>query len=188
MFSNVSVLIKFICFYLGRVIFVIIPFLRILKLDVKEFFNSKQDYIKEIIKTYAITLLFYIPIALIVKLIAGSEPTNQTNIKEIPLWITAILAIGIAPISEEILFRGFLRKIFKNDWLFISISGILFGVDHCLYAESNLLMYLYILPYTVMGLGFAKLYSKTNNIFANIILHFMWNLIAMGCMLILYIG
>ena len=43
-----------------------------------------------------------------------------------------------------------------------------------MYAEENLLMYLYILPYSVMGIGFAKLYTKTNNIYTNILIHFIW--------------
>lgn len=185
---NVSDLIKAICVYLGRIVIAIIPFYAILKRDIKEFFENKKDYIREIIKYFAIIILFYIPVTLIVSLITGSEATNQSIIKEIPIWITAILAILVAPISEEILFRGFLRRIFKNDWVFIAISGIIFGAIHCMYAESNLLMYLYVLPYTVMGAGFAKLYTKTNNIFANIVLHFMWNLIVLGSMLILSIG
>ena len=55
-----------------------------------------------------------------------------------------------------------LNTIFKNKKVFIAVSGIIFGVIHCMYAEENLLMYLYILPYSVMGAGFAKLYTKTN--------------------------
>ena len=57
-----------------------------------------------------------------------------------------------------------------------------------MYAEQNLLMYLYILPYAVMGAGFAKLYVKTNNIYTNIILHFIWNLMALVSMIVLSIG
>ena len=185
--SNVNNMILAIGIYLGRIIFVIIPFFNILKRDIKEFICNKKLYLYEIIKTFAITILFYIPVALIINLITGSEATNQNLIKEIPLWITAILAVIIAPISEEILFRGFIRKIFKNDWVYIAISGIIFGVIHCMYAEENWLMYLFVLPYAVMGVGFARLYAKTNNIIANIALHFIWNLFVLGTMVILSI-
>ena len=180
--------IQIIVFYGGRVVFAAIPFFTTLKRDFKDFINNRKDYLKEFVKIFAITLLFYVPVALIVNLITGNESTNQSLIKEIPLWLTAILAVIIAPISEEILFRGFLRKIFKNDLLFIIISGIIFGIIHCMYAEENLLMYLYILPYSVMGVGFAKLYTKTNNIYTNILIHFIWNAIAMLAMIVLSIG
>ena len=184
---NINVFVMAIIIYLGRIIAVVIPFFKILKRDIKEFFKNKKKYIKEIIKTFSITMLVFLPASIVVSAITGSQSTNQNLIKEIPLWITAILAVGVAPISEEILFRGFLRRIFKKDWIFIATSGIIFGVIHCLYAEENWLMYLFILPYAVMGIGFAKLYAKTNNIIANIILHFIWNLIVIGAMCILSI-
>lgn len=179
---------QIIIFYGGRVVFAIIPFFTTLKRDFKDFINNRKEYLKEFVKILSITLLFYVPVALIVNLITGNESTNQSLIKEIPLWLTAILAVIIAPISEEILFRGFIRKVFKNDLLFIIISGIIFGIIHCMYAEENLLMYLYILPYSVMGAGFAKLYTKTNNICTNILIHFIWNAIAMVAMIVLSIG
>ena len=183
-----NVWLKVIIFYGGRIVIAALPFITVLKRDFKDFIKNRKDYIKEIIKSFAITLLWYVPFAIIVNLITGNESTNQNLIKEIPLWATAVLAIVIAPISEEILFRGFLRKVIKNDIVFIIISGIIFGIIHCMYAEENLLMYLYILPYAVMGAGFAKLYVKTNNIYTNIILHFIWNLMALVSMIVLSIG
>lgn len=186
-FQDLNSWIKILLYYGGRIIVVVIPFFNILKRDIKEFLKNKKIYINKTIKTFSITLLFYIPITLVLNLILGSNSTNQNLISEIPLWITAILGIIVAPISEEILFRGFLRKIIKNDYVFIAISGIIFGIVHCMYIEENWLMYLFILPYAVMGIGFAKLYTKTNNIFANIIIHFLWNLIGVLGMLILSI-
>ena len=136
------------------------------------------------IKYFSIIILFYIPVALILNLVLGGNSTNQNIIKEVPIWITSILVIVVAPISEEILFRGFLRRFIKNDNLFIAVSGIIFGIVHCIYAEENWLMYLFILPYAIMGAGFAKVYSKTNNIVTNICLHFMWNSIVLAAMII----
>ena len=184
-FQDLNVWVKSIIYYCGRIVVVIIPFFNILKRDIKEFFKNKQLYINKIIKTFSITLLFYLPISLVLNLVLGSNSTNQNLINEIPLWITAILAVVVAPISEEILFRGFLRRIFKNDNVFIALNGIIFGIVHCMYIEENWFMYLFVLPYAVMGAGFAKLYTKTNNIFANILLHFIWNSIAVLAMFIL---
>lgn len=186
-FTNWNPWLKIILYYGGRVVFAVIPFFSILKRDIKEFISQKGIYIKEVIKAFSITLLFYLPITLIIRLIIGEESTNQSLIKEIPLWITAILAIIIAPISEEVLFRGFLRRIFKNETVFIVISALIFGAIHCMFLEENLVMYLYIIPYAIMGAGMAKLYAKTNNLCTNITLHFIWNLIVMGAMVIMSI-
>ena len=188
LFPGLDPWIQIILFYGGRVLFAVIPFFITLKRDFKDFINNRKKYLKELVKILSFILLFNLPIAIIVNVITGNESTNQSLIKEIPLWLTAILAIIVAPISEEILFRGFLRKILKNDLIFIIISGVIFGVIHCMYAEENLLMYLYILPYSVMGAGFAKLYTKTNNIVPNILIHFIWNTVAMLAMLVLSIG
>ena len=184
---NLNNWVKFLIYYGGRVIVVIIPFFQILKRDFKEFLKNKKIYMGEIVKFFSITMLFYLPVSLILNFIIGSNSTNQNLIEEIPLWITAILGVIIAPISEEILFRGFLRRIFKNDYLFVTLSGIIFGIIHCMYIEENWLMYLFVLPYAIMGVGFAKLYAKTNNIFTNIIIHFIWNSVAFLAMLILSI-
>lgn len=183
-FPNINDWFKFIFIYLGRIVFAVIPFFIILKRDIKEFFKNIKIYIQEIIKIFSITILFYIPISFILNLVLGGNSTNQNIIKEIPIWITAILVIVVAPISEEILFRGFLRRFIKNDNLYIALSGIIFGVVHCIYAEENWLMYLFILPYAIMGAGFAKIYVKTNNIVSNICLHFIWNSIILCAMII----
>lgn len=179
-----NVLIKLISVYLLQILCLSLPFRKNLKRDIKAFWINKKQYFKEIVKTLSIIVLCYIPVALILKLIIG-EPTNQTFIKGFPICLTVALSIIIAPICEEILFRGFLRKIFKNDKVFIIVSSLIFGICHCLYIEENWLMYLHIVPYAILGLGLAKVYAKTDNIFTNISIHFIWNSIALCNMFII---
>ena len=113
-----NVWIKVIIIYLLQILCLTIPFRKNLKRDIKAFSLNKKRYFKEIAKTISLIIICYIPIAIILKLIIG-ESSNQEAIKDLPIWLTFILSIIIPPICEEIMFRGFLRKVLKNDIIFI---------------------------------------------------------------------
>lgn len=169
---------KVVVIYLLQMILIIVPFIQNLIRDTKYFIKNRKVYFEEMVKITAYTVLCYIPIALIMKLIIGETSTNQNNLQMLPVWFMCIIGIFVAPICEEIMFRGFLRKILKNNIAFIIISAVIFGAIHCMYIETNLLMYLYVIPYAIMGAGLAKIYTKTDNIWSNILIHMGWNLIA----------
>lgn len=160
----------------------------LLKQDIKRDFivfrNNFKTYMKYIFTKLGIFLIFYIVITLIISLIVGEISTNQAQIKELPILFTAIMAILFAPFIEEFMFRGVLRKFFNNDKVFMIFSGLIFGAAHVLYAEENLIMYIYIIPYALIGYFLAKIYTKTNNIFTNITVHFLWNTFCMVLMLL----
>ena len=179
-----NVWIKVIIIYLLQILCLTIPFRKNLKRDIKAFSLNKKRYFKEIAKTISLIIICYIPIAIILKLIIG-ESSNQEAIKDLPIWLTFILSIIIAPICEEIMFRGFLRKVLKNDIIFIIFSALIFGITHCLYIEENWMMYLHIIPYAILGAGFAKIYTKTDNIFTDMSVHFCWNMLAFISMILL---
>lgn len=179
-----NIWIRVVSIYLIQILCLSLPFMKNLKRDIKAFWINKKQYFNQIVKTLSMIVLFYIPTALVLKLIIG-ESTNQTLIKDLPIGFTLVLATIIAPFCEEIMFRGILRKIFKNDKVFIVISALIFGIIHCLYIEQNWLMYLHIIPYAIIGAGFAKIYAKTDNIFTNMSIHFLWNIIAFCSMLLL---
>ncbi|MCI8347291.1 MAG: CPBP family intramembrane metalloprotease [Bacilli bacterium] len=104
---------------------------------------------------------------------ADNEQQVQKMIQAAPLFM--ILNAGlIAPINEEILFRKNFRNIFKNNIIFILVSGIFFGYLHVSGATS-LLQWIYIIPYSSLGIGFAIMYSKTNTVFTSICMHMMHN-------------
>lgn len=106
---------------------------------------------------------------------ADNEQQVQKMIQAAPLFM--ILNAGlIAPINEEILFRKNFRNIFKNNIIFILVSGIFFGYLHVSGATS-LLQWIYIIPYSSLGISFAIMYSKTNTVFTSICMHMMHNTI-----------
>lgn len=159
---------------------ILLPFLwKDIKRDFLTFKGNFKTYMRYIFPKLGIFLIAYMTITIPIALIVGSQSTNQTVIKELPLPLTIIMAVFIAPFIEEFMFRGLPRKGITNDKLFIICSSIIFGAAHVLYAEENLLMYLYIIPYALIGFFLSRTYTKTNNIFSNITVHFLWNAFCM---------
>ena len=160
-----------------------------LKRDFKYFKEYFREYSIEVFKTYLKALVIIIVLSLSIKLYTGIQnPTNQESIIEIlriKVIATSILAIIYAPIVEEILFRGYFRKIINNKTAFIIISGIMFGAAHVVDDFKSIEELLYILLYSSLGCVLASLYYKTNNIFTNIYLHFIQNSISIFAILIL---
>ena len=181
----ISLLICYEKLYINGYLFLILSFISIvmffiddIKKSIKEFIKNKERYIKYILKNYFIILLITNAVSLILYWIIGDISTNEQLLKEEPIWRLLLTSIIYAPIFEELLFRGCLRKIIKNDIAFILISGIGFGFWHVVGFEQSLLQYLYIIPYSVMGIGLSYIYAKTNNLTTNIGMHALHNILA----------
>ena len=56
-----------------------------------------------------------------------------------------------------------------------NVAGIVFGYLHVADA-SGLLQFLYIIPYSSLGVAFAVMYNKTNTVFTSISMHMFHNL------------
>ena len=90
----------------------------------------------------------------------------------------ALVVIVVAPICEEIFFRGFLYRVLRmrmTFWLAAVIDGLLFGLVH---ASSTTLAALPILAF--LGLVFCYVYERTGTLFATIALHALNNTISYG--------
>lgn len=88
------------------------------------------------------------------------------------LFIGAILA----PIGEEIYFRGMVYPVFKKKWGLaagMAISGIFFALLH-----FDILRFF---PLLLGGIGLAYIYEKSGSLFACMLAHGLWN----GVMIIL---
>lgn len=104
--------------------------------------------------------------------------TNQNDIIDMfgksPIY-TYLSAVFFAPIVEELVFRQAIRNLIpKWNILFIIISGFIFGGLHVVGATS-VSQFFYIIPYSIPGLVFAYILTKTDNIFTTIGLHFFHN-------------
>lgn len=127
---------------------------------------------------FSIMLISNLFISLILgKTISGNEEIVRNYIDSSPL-LMAISTVIFAPINEELTFRKSLRDALKNKWVYALTSGIIFGGLHVISYINTPLDLIYLLPYTSLGISFALLYYKTNNIFSSISMHTMHNLLS----------
>ena len=132
-------------------------------------------------------LLFYIPSSytvyvlgenLLINLLGPSDPVNQIAVESmfeyVPVWQMFLMIVIVAPIAEELLFRGML--LFSGDqreatWLRVCISSLAFGFVH---TPTDLLS---IYTYVGMGLIFSYAAKHTQTVEASIVYHFLNNLL-----------
>ena len=89
-----------------------------------------------------------------------------------------VLVTVIAPIGEELFFRGFFFGALRNwhgPWLGALLTGIAFGGIH---AGSSPLGYL--VPLMLFGVGLCMLYEWTGSLYPAIALHALNNSVALG--------
>ena len=82
----------------------------------------------------------------------------------------AILVSVVAPIWEEIIFRGFLLPSLTKKWR-ISTSICL---SSCIFALAHFSLERF-LPLSALSIALSILYVRTRNILAPIVLHALWN-------------
>lgn len=90
-----------------------------------------------------------------------------------------MLAVVVAPISEEMFFRGLLHGWFKSFMptrLSIAITSLLFGAVHW-HAPA-------FLPLTILGLALALVYEATASLWPSIALHAIFNLATLITMIL----
>ena len=83
-----------------------------------------------------------------------------------------------APINEELTFRKSFKEIFPSKWVFVIMSGLIFGLLHITSYIETFSDIIYLIPYSALGIAFALLYYKTDNIFSSITMHSIHNLLA----------
>lgn len=178
---------------IGAYIFMLSMLIFIFRKDLKRDFSYFKKYFREyssgVFKIYGISLLVLAILNISIRLYTGLDnPTNQSALndmfKSVPIFVI-ILAVIYAPIAEELMFRGIFRKFINNKWLFILTSGILFGLAHVIDDFKNVKELLFILVYSSLGCFLSSLYYKTNNIFTNIMFHFIQNSLAVIGMIII---
>lgn len=107
----------------------------------------------------------------------GTDPTQEalSQATEVPGLFPLVIVSGviIAPIAEEIIFRGYLYKAFRDRFkpsYAIVLSAALFSVLH--------LELLATIQLFVVGIALAYVYEKTGNLMAPMTLHVLNNAVA----------
>lgn len=182
-FNELSINQKIVCTIIFGIIFMVfITFLyrKELKEELKDFKTNFKEYLtKNIIIYLAGILLMGILNIVISKLtnqaLSGNESQIREYIKSFPIYMI-FSSVIFSPYVEELIFRKSLKHIFKFKYLFIILSGIIFGLAH-VSNPSNMTEILFSIPYMVMGIVFSVIYSRTNNIFTTVTFHLCHNLI-----------
>lgn len=107
---------------------------------------------------------------------AANEEAVQSMIDVLPFFMF-INAGFLAPWNEELVFRKAVKEFFTNKWLYIFISGLLFGLAHVVGGTTSWVDWLYVLPYGGLGAAFAYAYYDTDTIFTPILFHMIHNVI-----------
>lgn len=109
-------------------------------------------------------------------LMKGAEVVNplEAAIEAGSVWANFVVIVLIAPVMEELIFRGLLYKKLScfGDKVYILISGLLFAAMHV-----NLFQMLYAF---VLGAMFAAVVCKTGSIRSAVILHMCVNFLGGG--------
>lgn len=157
-------------------------YLKTIQKDFKDFKTNFKYYFNNYFKYWFLNIgLMMISSSIVSMITQIDNSTNQEYVVKIlenfPIY-AIVSTVIIAPITEELIFRLNFRKIFKTDFLFIIMSGLIFGLMH-LSVATSLLEFLYIIPYSIPGFIFAYTLKKSNNIFVPISLHMLHNGIMM---------
>ncbi len=98
---------------------------------------------------------------------------------------SVILAVVVAPVAEELFFRGILFRSIRDRrgfWLGALVSGLIFGLAHYEAAAwQDTVLLQSIMVFT--GVALAYLYERRGNLVANITAHMVFNVV--GVFLIL---
>lgn len=115
----------------------------------------------------------------IIGLLSGNgTSSNESQIREMinTSWLTVISVSVLGPVIEELVWRQSLYDVFKNKWIYLLTSGVLFGALH-VFGEpiTSYVDILYLIPYCSVGVAFAYTQYKTKNIMASITMHVVHN-------------
>ena len=157
--------------------------------DFKIFKSYFKEYFVLILKTWGKALVLVAIAAIIIyittdKMKANNQIALQNSFNSNPVFI-ALLSMFYAPIAEELMFRGVLRKFIKNKKLFVIVSGVVFGLMHVIDDSKTLAEFSYVFVYSILGIYLAGIYARTNNLCTNIFMHFMQNTLSVIGMILL---
>lgn len=156
-----------------------------LKRDLKTLKENYKIILATTIKYWIIGIILMIISSNIITLLGIMPNTNQeTNIeilKNAPI-AEIICAIFLAPLIEELVYRYSLRKCTNNKHIYAILTGMIFGLVHVISSikgPNDLIMFIYIIPFSAVGIAFGYAYHKTDNIYGTMIMHSIHNAISL---------
>ncbi len=182
--KKISENILYLIVFLGMAITYIIVYRKSLIADFKDLKKNYKQIYKSTIKYWLIGFAIMLLSSLLIGFLGIKGSDNQTaNIelfKTAP-FIQAFIAIILAPITEEIVFRRSFKNFTNNKILFALVTGLIFGGIHVvssLTSIKELVMLIHLIPYSSVGIALGYAYKEHNNILGTMSIHALHNLIA----------
>ena len=195
--NNLSMNMKILYNFIFDVIFMAIIFIiyrkKLIK-EFKEFFSNFNDNMVIALEYYLVGLVIMLVSNCLIGYFFSEANANNENmvrllIDRYPLYMLFSVAL-YAPLVEETIFRRCIKDIYDAfgksklvKYIYIIFSGLIFALLHVMGSATSSIDYIYVIPYLSLGICFASLYYKTDNLFSTMILHSFHNLVA----LILYL-
>ena len=170
---------------------ILIIFNKKIERDFKDILKHHKEYYSKSMKYYLIGFIVMVFSNTILALlsnggIAGNEENVRNLFKVNPIYVY-ISAVIFAPIVEELVFRQGIRNICGKNIVFIIVSGLVFGSLHVITSMTTALDIFYLIPYSALGIVFALMLYKTDNIFVSMGFHFMHNGILMAIQFVTFL-
>ncbi len=175
--------------FLSTFLLLIIAFLSYKSELIDEFKKLDKKSIKLVIKNFIVIFIIMNFFNILSYLILDDNIVMSLNnfgisiIKTNNLFLIIRLII-ISPIIEEFIFRKSVRKIIDNNMFFILFSGLLLGFLYVLVQVPSIIGILSSLSYIFVGLYLSYIYTKTNNVYINILSRIIYNLLIIMVVLI----
>lgn len=186
-FNTVNDTFKIVINFISNLAFLSLLFIfyrKTIQKDFQNYFlNNFKDNFKTSLKYWGIGLLIMMISNYIIAIItSGQLAENEEAVRDLiqlaPLYMAFDLMI-YAPITEELIFRKSIKDITSNKYIYVLLSGLIFGGLHVISSLETAIDLLYLIPYCSLGFAFALLYSKTDNIFSTITVHSLHNTLAL---------
>lgn len=178
---------NFLVYVLG-VAFMLLFMWKFLRREFDPFCDRPMFCISEVCGAYLAMILLNMAVnSLLLMIMPEDNPNNSAimNMAGMEFGTVAAMAICLAPIVEEVIFRGAVfglaRK--KSRALAYILSAALFSLYHVwAYAIEDPRYFIYVLQYLPVSLLLCRCYERTNSIWTSIFFHMMVNAMSMSAM------
>lgn len=175
--------INFIAYAIGAVYMLIFQW-RFLRRDFDTLCDRPVDCLIQVMICYGIMLALNMCVGGVLGLIDQVDNPNNAavvDMADVKMGATAAMAIFLAPIVEELMFRGAVFGILRrySRVLAYAVSILLFSVYHVWsYVIDNPLNLIYILQYLPASYALCRCYERTDSIWSSIFMHMLTNAVA----------
>lgn len=175
--------INFIAYVIGAVYMLIFEW-RFLRRDFDTLCDRPMDCLVQVMICYGIMLGLNLCVGGVLGLIDQVDNPNNAavvDMADVKMGATSAMAIFLAPIVEELMFRGAVFGLLRryNRVLAYAVSILLFSGYHIWsYAIEDPINLIYILQYLPASYALCRCYERTESIWSSIFMHMLTNAVA----------